>query len=103
MSRTLRCYVYGHGTSWQGICIDFDIAVHGRSQEHVKDRLRDSVELFLSDVLELPTADQRQLLKRTSPWYVRAKLACMASLPWSPLGRARLIGFPVTVHRTAHA
>lgn len=103
MIRTLRCYVYGHGSDWQAICIDFDIAVHGRTQQQVKDRLTASVNLFLRDLLDLPLEDQRHLLQRKSPWHTRTKLAWMAWLRWGTLGDAWPMALPVSIHRTTLA
>ena len=103
MSKTLQCYVYGHATNWQAICIDFDIAVHGSSQQQVKDRLTASVNLFLRDLLDLPLRDQRHLSQRKSPWHTRTKLACMAWLRWGPLGDAWPMALPFSIHRTTLA
>lgn len=103
MTKTLRCYANGHGSNWQAICIDIDIAVHGRTQQQVKDRLTASVNLFLRDLLDLPLEDQRHLLQRKSPWHTRTKLACMAWLRWGTLGDAWPMALPFSIHRTALA
>ncbi len=76
-AETLRCYAYGRGNEWEAICIDFDMAVHGRSFEEVQASLAESLRLFLETVADLPPEERRRFLKRQSPWHVRAKLACM--------------------------
>ena len=103
MGRRLRCYAYGRGNNWQAICVDLDIAVHATSLEEVKCALREGVELYLSAVADTPTEDQHQLLNRSCPWYVRAKLACLAWLPRSTLGATRPEGFLVSSGRPVHA
>lgn len=103
MSRRLRCYAYGRGNTWQAICVDLDIAVHATSVEEVKDALRMSVESYLSAVADTPAEDQHRLLNRSCPWYVRAKLACLAWLPRSATGTTRPEGFLVSSGRPAHA
>ena len=83
-----RCYAYGRGTEWQAICIDFDIAVHGSSSEEAKRSLGVGIGLFLESVADLPSGDRRHLLRRRSPWRVRAWLASGALLSrWA--GHAR--------------
>lgn len=104
MNRSLRCYVYGGGNIWQGICVDLDIAVQGRSINEVKDSIRVCVNMYLSAVADEPEEDQHRLLNRRSPWYVRAKFACLACLPfWSGRGGRRPQVFLVPVLRSAHA
>lgn len=104
MNRSLRCYVYGSGNTWQGICVDLDIAVHGRSIEEVKDSIRVCVDMYLSAVADEPKEDQHRLLNRRSPWYVRAKLVCLGWLPfWRSRGGSRPQGFLVSVQGPVHA
>lgn len=103
VTKTLRCYAYGHGSNCQAICIDFDIAVHGSSQQQVRDRLTASLNLFLRDLLDLPLRGQRHLSQRKSQWHTRTKLACMAWLRWGPLGAAWPMALPFSIHRTTLA
>ncbi|MDE0123871.1 MAG: hypothetical protein OXN97_04755 [Bryobacterales bacterium] len=104
MNRSLRYYVDGGGNTWQGICVDLDIAVQGRSIEEVKDSIRVCVDMYLSAVADEPEEDQHRLHSRRSPWYVQAKLVCLAWLPfWSSRGSRRPQGFLVSAQRPAHA
>ena len=75
-----RCYAYGRGAEWQAICTDFDIALHGSSLEEAKRSLGVGIGLFLESVADLPAGDRRCLLRRKSPWRVRAWLASVALL-----------------------
>lgn len=103
MSKPLRCYAYGRGSAWQAICVDLDVAVDGTSFGEVKDSLRTSVELFLSAVADLSLEDQREVLSRTTPLYIRVKLATLARLPLKSLGRARSEGFSLSLPQPAQA
>ena len=103
MSRMLRCYAHGRGNAWQAICVDLDTAVHAASLEEVKSALPVSVELYLSAVADAPAEDQHQLLNRSCPWYVRAKLDCLAWLPRSTRGTTRPEGFLLSSGRPVPA
>ena len=76
---TLRviCYARGRGESWEAICVDFDIAVSGRSLVEVKASLRECIALYLEEVAESGAEDRRYLLTRRSPWFVRMELSLM--------------------------
>lgn len=78
MSVAFRCYAYGDGRRWQGICTDLDIAVDGASFEDVRESLTTCIELYLDGLDELPVDAQRRLLARKAPWCLRAKLAVLA-------------------------
>ena len=71
---TLRCYAYGSDRNWEAICVDLDVASFGASLEEAKASLAACIELYVEGVEELPADEQRRLLARRSPWYVRAKL-----------------------------
>ena len=103
MSKPLRCYAYGRGNDWQAICVDLDVAVQGTSFDEVKDSLRTSVELFLYAVADLSLEDQREVLSRTTPQYIRVKLALLARLPWTSPGWARSEGFSLSLSQRAQA
>ena len=75
---TFRCYAYGAGERWHGICTDLDIAVDGGSFDEVKASLETGIEMYLETVAELPAAEQPRMLKRRAPWHVRGSLALSA-------------------------
>ena len=81
MNATLRCcYAYRSGPVWEAICVDLDIATFGDSLDEVRASLATCLDMHLEDVEALPAADRQRLLRRGSPWYVRAKLVLMTLL-----------------------
>ena len=79
---TLQCYAYRDGDTWEAICVDFDIATFAPSLDEVKASLVTCIELFLEGVAESSPEDRRLLLRRRSPWHLRAKLATLTWLSW---------------------
>ena len=77
---TLQCYAYRDGDTWEAICVDFDIATFASSLDEVKASLVTCIELFLEGVADAPPEDRRLLLRRRSPWHLRAKLAMLTWL-----------------------
>lgn len=78
MRRILHCYAFGSDNQWQAICLDLDLAVQGRSFEEVFQLLAETITFHLDGVSELPEADQKRLLNRRVPWFVRFKFALAA-------------------------
>ena len=74
---TLQCYAYRDGDRWEAICVDFDIATFAPNLDEVKASLATCIELFLEGVAEASPEDRRLLLRRRSPWHLRAKLAAL--------------------------
>ena len=72
-NRTLHCYAEGRDGDWEAICLDLDIAVQGRSFEQVCASLREAVTLYLETVADLEPGEQRSLLRRSAPLFVRLK------------------------------
>ena len=77
---TLQCYAYRDGDTWEAICVDLDIATFAPSLDEVKTSLVTCIELFLEGVAEASPEDRRLLLRRRSPWHLRAKLATLTWL-----------------------
>lgn len=67
MNKVLRCYATGREGQWAAFCIDFDLAVQGRSFQEVYDRLNDAIRDYVERVHELPEADRVRLLRRRAP------------------------------------
>ena len=80
MILTLQCYAYRDGDRWEAICVDFDIATFAPTLDEVKASLVTCIELFLEGVAEAPPEDRKLLLRRRSPWHLRAKLAALTWL-----------------------
>jgi hypothetical protein len=67
---SVLCFAHGRESDWEALCIDFDIAVQGRSFDEVKSMLDGAVASYVDDArLETPNVRDR-LLKRRAPWYV---------------------------------
>jgi hypothetical protein len=74
MSETVRsivCIATGHGDQWEAFCLDFDLAVQGRSFDEVRRYLNDAVAMYLERVLTEPEPDRSRLLARKAPFLVR--------------------------------
>jgi predicted RNase H-like HicB family nuclease len=69
--RRVLCFARGRGGDWEGICLDLDIAVQGRSFEEVKAALEEAVVTYVEDALRQERPVARRLLRRAAPWYVR--------------------------------
>jgi predicted RNase H-like HicB family nuclease len=83
MNRVVLCYVERSGGQWQGLCLDFDIAVQGNSLEEVLDGLKAGIGMYIEAAKEMPEADRHRLLHRRAPLLVR--LAISLRLFWAGL------------------
>lgn len=74
----LTCYLVERDGVWEGLCMDYDLAVRGRSSNDTRDRLGVAVRRHVADMMdEAGTAPGR----RPAPWKVRAVLAIRAAWP----------------------
>ena len=80
MTHELRCYAYRNGDTWEAICVDYDIATYAPSLDEVKESLVTCIDLFLEGVIEATPEDRKRLLRRRSPWLLRAKLTTLTWL-----------------------
>jgi len=71
MDRTVLCYVEGAGREWQGVCLDFDIAIQGESFEQVRELLGEAITSYVEDVSREDAETQRQLFNRRTPLLTR--------------------------------
>jgi hypothetical protein len=81
MNSKLLCYAYGHGNSWEAICVDFDLAVQGQSFEDVQERLNKMIRSYILDARQEDDQTASRLLNRRAPFSLRIKLA--AKLLWN--------------------
>lgn len=65
--KMIRCYAVGIPKVWEAFCLDFDLAVQGRSFQEVYGKLNDQIALYLESVDSLPEADRKRLLNRRAP------------------------------------
>jgi hypothetical protein len=77
VNQKLLCYAYGRDDSWEAICIDFDLAVHGKSFNDVQDRLSKMAKSYLEDAMKEDAETARQLMGRRAPFLTRARLAIL--------------------------
>lgn len=68
MQRTIYCYAEGKGKNWEGLCLDFDIAVQGDSFEDVKAQLNDAIVDYVQYAMTLPEEEREHLLARRAPF-----------------------------------
>jgi hypothetical protein len=78
--KDLRCYVFGHGQDWEGLCVDLDIGVQGSSPDEVERHLRDAILSYARSAMDEGPADFERLMNRRSPFTVRARHAAGAWL-----------------------
>ena len=71
---TYACYVFGHGNRWEGLCVDLDLAVMGRTLDEVRNRLDRSIATYIEDALAEGGATAVRLLRRKAPLRVRLGL-----------------------------
>jgi hypothetical protein len=65
------CVAYQRDGEWQALCLDLDIAVHGRSFADVKHCLGEAVSSYVQDALKEDEPARRRLLSRKAPLSVR--------------------------------
>jgi hypothetical protein len=78
MPEFVRCYVERRGTEWEGVCIDFDLAVQGHSFREVQDRLARAIREYLDYVKTLPEDEQARFLRRRVPFCTMMAFALLS-------------------------
>ena len=64
----LVCFAKGRPGDWEAICLTFDIAVQGGSEEEVQHSLREAIALFIRSAKEERDPRAREkLLRRRAP------------------------------------
>jgi hypothetical protein len=71
---TVTCFAWGQGNEWEALCINFDIAVSGRSFHDVRQRLGEAIDDYLALVQHETPEERRRLLARKAPLGVRLRL-----------------------------
>jgi hypothetical protein len=71
--KSLRCYAHGRPGEWQAICLDFDIAVQGKSFEEVRDSLREAIRGYIEHASTEDEQTRHALLNRRAPFLVYAR------------------------------
>jgi hypothetical protein len=73
MTRSLLCFASRRNGQWEAICLDFDIAVSGRSFDDVHAMLNRAITTYVEDANNEAEPARRALLSRRAPWHVRLK------------------------------
>jgi predicted RNase H-like HicB family nuclease len=73
----------GHEGHWEAICLDFDIAVQGRTFNEVEGLLRVAVETYVEDAMKEDEATRAKLLARRAP--LSARLSWIGGLIFAAL------------------
>jgi hypothetical protein len=74
MARSIWCYAEGTGDKWEAFCLDFDLAVQGRSFDEVAHKLEEQIEIYIEGVMAQPPEQRQHLLMRRVPWTERVRL-----------------------------
>src|SRR5262245_21087271 len=98
MRRSFYCIVHGRGNEWEGLCLDLDLAVQGRSLTEVKDLLGEAISTYVQDAAHEVEPARSALLNRRAPFRVRAYWAArmaMAALRARQRDDDTPVGYPV--------
>lgn len=101
MKIALECIAHGKGNQWEAVCLDFDLAVQGRSLDEVTRVLRETIDSYIDDAMEQPEPIRSAMLNRSAPFFVRLSWAIrmfVATVCGHRLDRKQreaTIGFPV--------
>jgi hypothetical protein len=83
MDHRLIGVAHGRGDQWEAYCLDYDLAVQGRSFEEVQSSLVQAIHMYLDTALSEPEPIRSRLLNRRAPFLVR--LTWALRLFWSAL------------------
>lgn len=86
--RKFWCFAHGREGSWEAICLDLDIAVHGRSLDDVRARLNEAIGEYVEIAMAEDPVNRDALLNRKVPRLVRANYRARYYLGYL-LGRKR--------------
>jgi predicted RNase H-like HicB family nuclease len=101
MPKAIVCVATGRENDWEAFCLDFDLAVQGKSFEEVRVSLGRAIDMYLSSALAEPEPIRSRLLARKAPFSVRLMWACRVF--WSTLSIhvTRRDSYPATVEFVA--
>jgi hypothetical protein len=87
MINKLVCFASGRPGEWEAICLDYDIAVQGRSFDDVQRLLRLSIDDYIESARQETPEVRDRLLNRRVP--ARVWLGYILGFVWHNLGRRR--------------
>jgi predicted NBD/HSP70 family sugar kinase len=91
MSGNLLCFARGRPGEWEAICLDYDIAVQGRSFEEIERLLAISIDDYIESARQEAPEVRDRLLRRAAPIHVWLSYA-IAFLWHNCCGRQRKTG-----------
>src|SRR2546423_2948860 len=71
MANEVLCVARGRGNDWEAFCLNFDLAVQGRSFDEVRALLSEAVKTYIEDAAAEPEPARTRLLDRGVPLHVR--------------------------------
>ena len=71
MQRSVLCFFHGRADEWEAVCLDFDLAVAGRSFDEAREFLDGAMRLYVEGAMAEDEETRGRLLARSAPWYVR--------------------------------
>lgn len=81
MNKVIWCYAEGKTGNWEAICLDFDLAVQGKSFDEVYRELNVAISMYLEYTNKLLKEDQRRFLGRKAPAGLRLNAIVTLLLP----------------------
>jgi hypothetical protein len=101
MEEQFFCVARGRGERWEALCLDFDLAVQGRSFDEVRHLLSEAISTYVQDASAESEVNRRRLLSRRVPFHVRLLWALRffsAALFGRKSDGASPVWLPVTCH-----
>jgi hypothetical protein len=71
MHKAVVCIASGRGREWEAFCLDFDLAVQGRSYDEARASLAHAIHMYVDAALAEPEPVRSRLLARRAPFLVR--------------------------------
>jgi hypothetical protein len=87
MANKLTCFARGRPGDWEAICLDYDIAVQGRSFEEVEKLLEMSIDDYIESARQEPPDIRDRLLARAVS--TRVWLGYVIGFVWHNFARRR--------------
>jgi hypothetical protein len=81
--KNILCIANGRANEWEALCLDFDLAVQGRSFEEVRQLMNQAVMTYVQDAANESAADRARLLSRRAP--LRVRLAVLSRFMFNAL------------------
>jgi hypothetical protein len=69
------CVARGKDERWEGLCLDFDLAVQARSFDEVRHLLGEAISTYIADASAEAEPARSRLLARRVPFHVRLQWA----------------------------